>query len=146
MKLKNYFRTKGAQEKFQVKKTITVQVQRNGMTDKMSGQAQAQATDATTLETATSAELTVSKCGNRFVADAFPDAAFLEFVMEDNNVMDMVHTFVAPAGRGKGLAGIITKAAFQNCKELSYKVRPSCTYIAGRFLDLHPEYRNLCVQ
>ena len=101
---------------------------------------------ADNVAVAAAEDLAVSRVGNRFVADRFPDDAFLEFVMtDDNSVMDMVHTFVAPRGRGKGLAGAVTKAAFEDCKARGIKARPSCSYISGRFLSKHPEYKELCV-
>ena len=83
--------------------------------------------------------------GNKFVATKFPDEAFLEFIMDGDTIMDMIHTFVAPSGRGKGLAGILCSAAFSHCVTEGLKVRPSCSYIATRFLDKHSDYRDICV-
>ncbi len=95
---------------------------------------------------AAAAGLAVSRVGNRFVADRFPDDAFLEFAMADQGaVMDMRHTFVAPRGRGKGLAAAVTAAAFEDVKARGLRARPSCSYISGHFLSKHPEYRELCV-
>lgn len=91
-------------------------------------------------------DMEVELRGNKFVATKFPDDAFLEFYMDgDDTIMDMVHTFVASSGRGKGLAEVLCNAAFSHCKQKELKARPSCSYIATRFLDKHPEYRDICV-
>ena len=98
-------------------------------------------------------DVTVALRGNKFVAEQFPDAAFLEFVMEKQrahggkmmSVMNMVHTFVARSGRGRGLAGVVTLAAFRHCAKKKLQVRPSCSYIRKKFLVKHPEFEDICV-
>ncbi len=82
----------------------------------------------------------------RFVAAAAPSDAYLEFAMEqDGSVMNMNHTYTAPAARGNGFAGKITLFAFTHCQSHGLKVRPTCTYISGRFLGKHPEFKDICV-
>ena len=71
---------------------------------------------------------------------------YVNYVLQDEGkVMDMVHTFVPPAGRGKGLAGIVCEAAFAHCRKNGLKAKPSCTYISGRFLQKNPQYNDLVV-
>eukprot|EP00946_MAST-07B_sp_MAST-7B-sp1_P003896 g3896.t1 len=64
-----------------------------------------------------SLEVELREDADRFVAAAAPDNAYLEFVMEqDGAVMNMTHTWTAPAARGNGFAGKITLFAFQHCR------------------------------
>ena len=84
--------------------------------------------------------------GSRFVAKSMPDDAYLEFTMEqEGTIMNMLHTWTAPKARGKGMAGKITLKAFEHCQANNLKVRPSCTYISGRFLEKHPGFKEICV-
>ena len=89
-------------------------------------------------------ELEITLQGNKFVVVAIP-SCFLEFVMEDN-VMNMIHTFVDIDGRGQGLAGKLCMVAFKHCQKEKLQVKPSCTYISGRFLIKHPEFAGICVE
>jgi predicted GNAT family acetyltransferase len=91
-------------------------------------------------------EVELRLAAGRFVATAAPDDAFLEFAMEqDGAVMNMTHTWTSPAARGRGFASKITLCAFQHCLAQGMKVRPSCTFISGRFLRKHPEFKDICV-
>ena len=56
-------------------------------------------------------------------------------------VMEMHHTEVPPAGRGRGVASQLCKAAFQYCHEAGVAVRPSCSYVSDTWLPSHPEYK-----
>ena len=56
-------------------------------------------------------------------------------------VMEMHHTEVPPAGRGRGVASQLCKAAFQYCHEAVVAVRPSCSYVSDTWLPSHPEYK-----
>mmetsp|Transcript_742 Transcript_742/g.916 ORF Transcript_742/g.916 Transcript_742/m.916 type:complete len:104 (-) Transcript_742:970-1281(-) len=59
-------------------------------------------------------------------------------------VIEIPHTFVPVSERGRGLAGIVTEAAFQWAKENGWKVRPTCSYVSGRFLDKNPHWNDNC--
>jgi hypothetical protein len=50
--------------------------------------------------------------------------------------MDMLHTFTSKRARGRGLAAVVTRAAFEYCTEEGLSVRPSCTYISERFMQV----------
>ena len=67
-------------------------------------------------------------------------------------VMDITHTFVPEGGRGKGLAAVLTEAAFDAAalrgaagKDVPWseaiKVRPSCSYVSDTFLQRNPRLR-----
>lgn len=57
--------------------------------------------------------------------------------------IDIYHTFVGPSLRGKGMAGKVAAEAFAYAKAEGLKVVPTCSYIAGAFLDRNPELKEL---
>ena len=130
---------------------VHTQANKNGMFAKSSGSI---STAAKNLSPAcvSARELEVILLGKKFVASQFPNDAFLEFDLEYSDtkgvptpIIHMLRMFVAPIGRGKGLAEVIALAAFRHCVEKNLQVRPSCSYIRSRFLAKHPEFREICV-
>lgn len=57
--------------------------------------------------------------------------------------MDITETFVPEAGRGKGLAGKLARAAFEHAKEKGFHVRPTCSYISDTFVPKNPQYADI---
>jgi predicted GNAT family acetyltransferase len=56
-----------------------------------------------------------------------------------------VHTFVPDTMRGGGVAGKITRHAFEYCEQNGLKVVPTCTYISDTFLPKNKDLARLCV-
>jgi len=48
----------------------------------------------------------------------------------------------ALARRGRGIAGQLTRAAFEHAKAQGWTVRPECSYAAA-WAERHPEYSDL---
>ena len=72
---------------------------------------------------------------NRFVGVTDNgDEYYVEYNLLEQNVLNCVHTFVPPSGRGKGLAGKLVVFAFEHCIKNNCKIKPSCTYISDTFL------------
>jgi len=67
----------------------------------------------------------------------------LEYVKVDN-VLNLNHTYVPDALRGKGIAGKIVKAALTYAEEKKLKIMPSCSYVA-EYIRRHVEYEKLLV-
>lgn len=65
----------------------------------------------------------------------------LEYV-KVNNVLNLNHTYVPNALRGKGIAGKIVKAALTYAEENNLKIIPSCSYVAV-YVQRHTEYEDL---
>lgn len=63
---------------------------------------------------------------------------------KDNNVINLIHTFVPHNLRGKGIAGELVKATLTYAQENSIKVIPSCSYVAA-YIQRHKEYEPLVV-
>ena len=57
--------------------------------------------------------------------------------------IDLYHTYVPDAFRGRGVADRLCKAAFEYAKTAHLTVIPSCSYISGAYLKRHPEYEPL---
>ena len=73
----------------------------------------------------------------RFIIQLGDEIAHLDYTL-NGSVMDMHHTFVPPALRGKNIAGQLAKAAFDYAREQQLQVLPSCSYIA-RYAERHSE-------
>jgi predicted GNAT family acetyltransferase len=72
-------------------------------------------------------------------------SGYVDYVMrkgDGGHVMDLTHTFVPPELRGKGVAGIVVRAAFETAKENGLKIRPSCSYIPT-FVSKNEEYADM---
>ena len=63
---------------------------------------------------------------------------------DGRDVIDLAHTFVPPAGRGKGLAGKLCRSAFAHAKAEGFLVRPTCSYVSDTFIKRHPEFAEQC--
>lgn len=78
----------------------------------------------------------------RFVAPIEGEEAVVEYTRPDERTMDLHRTFVPPAGRGKGLAGLLVRAALDHASAEGLRIIPTCPYVAG-FIEKHDEYAHL---
>ena len=78
---------------------------------------------------------------SRFEIDVDGSTALLEYSDQDG-VMFVTHTFVPPALRGQGLAGILTQFAIQTARQEQKKIDPHCSYAAAYFQQ-HPEFADV---
>ncbi|MBI4342135.1 MAG: N-acetyltransferase [Candidatus Omnitrophica bacterium] len=65
--------------------------------------------------------------------------AFLSYRRHGQEI-DLYHTYVPEAFRGRGMAEQLCRAAFEYAKANRLTVIPSCPYIASAYLKRHPEY------
>ena len=68
--------------------------------------------------------------------------AELTYTQRDG-VLDLGHTYVPPAHRGRGIADRMARRAFEYAREEGYAVVPSCPYVRDTFLERHPEFRDI---
>jgi len=68
----------------------------------------------------------------------------LEYVKMEN-VLNLIHTYVPDALRGKGIAGEVVKAALTYAEENELKIIPSCSYVVA-YIQRHKEYENLVAE
>ncbi|KAA1425233.1 N-acetyltransferase [Mumia zhuanghuii] len=57
-------------------------------------------------------------------------------------VRQLVHTEVRPELGGRGLAGVVAKAALDDIRAKGWQVVPTCPYVAS-YIEKHPEYADL---
>ena len=67
--------------------------------------------------------------------------AVLTYVRRPGTIQ-LVHTEVPPALRGKGLANVLAKAALDAARDAGVHVIATCPYVQA-FLKKHPEYKAL---
>lgn len=58
---------------------------------------------------------------------------------EADETVEIPHTYVDPARRGHGLAGILVRHALDDIVASGRKVVPTCPYVRV-YVDSHPEY------
>ena len=54
---------------------------------------------------------------------------YIEFIYLDDNTVDIIHTFVDPYHRGKGIAKKLVEYAFSYFEEKDINVTYSCSYV-----------------
>jgi predicted GNAT family acetyltransferase len=79
---------------------------------------------------------------HRFIIATDGNEAFLAY-RQEGSTLDMYHTFVPEAFRGRGLAEQLCRAGFEYAKARQLTVIPSCPYVSGAYLKRHPEYLSL---
>lgn len=77
----------------------------------------------------------------RFIASIGDHRAELEYELDGDRML-ITHTRVPNAISGRGIAGDLTRAAFEHARERSLGVVPQCPYAAG-WVQRHPEYSPL---
>jgi predicted GNAT family acetyltransferase len=79
----------------------------------------------------------------RFETTVDGNACILEYRLADG-IMTITHTEVPPAVAGRGIAGILTRAAFDRARHEGWRVVPACAYAAA-WVRRHREVADLLV-
>lgn len=77
----------------------------------------------------------------RFVTTVDGIEAVLDYRM-DGEFIELTHTSVPEQIGGRGVAGRLTRAAFEHARAEGLSVRPSCPYAAA-WVQRHPEFSQL---
>ena len=91
-----------------------------------------------TCTSAPAASMAIEHDNDRFVASVNGIEARLDYRLEGERMV-ISHTEVPEAIAGQGIAGKLTRAAFEHARAQGWKVRPACAYAAG-WAERHPEY------
>jgi len=86
-------------------------------------------------------QVTHEPASNRFVATVDGVQAHVDYELRDG-FMVITHTIVPDQIGGRGVAGHLTRAAFEHAKAEGLNVRPACAYAAA-WVERHPEYNQL---
>jgi uncharacterized protein len=78
---------------------------------------------------------------NRFFTKVDAIVAHLDYELADK-VMTITHTIVPEALGGRGIAGHLTKAAFDHARAQGYKIIPACSYVAA-WVKRHADEQDL---
>ncbi|WP_202842734.1 GNAT family N-acetyltransferase [Luteimonas saliphila] len=79
--------------------------------------------------------------GSAFHAHVAGDRGVLEYGLSAGR-MEIAHTFVPAALRGRGIAGQLVRAALDHARAEGLAVVPACPYAAG-WIERHPVYADL---
>lgn len=77
----------------------------------------------------------------RFLADVDGVEARLDYQREGERML-ITSTSVPDEIGGRGIAGRLTRAAFEHARSQGWKVRPVCSYAAA-WAERHPEFGDL---
>lgn len=78
---------------------------------------------------------------HRFEIETDGGTAVLEYSRPREGVLDLQHTEVPGAARGKGVADQLVRSALDQAREDGDKIIPTCPYVAA-WIGRHPEYRD----
>jgi predicted GNAT family acetyltransferase len=78
------------------------------------------------------------QAGNRFIARLESGEAELGYRQGGDRVLDLVHTFVPPESRGRGIGDALVREAFDHAREGGYRVIPTCPFVRS-WVERHPE-------
>ena len=73
----------------------------------------------------------------RFAADVGADEDAVLVYQEVGGALDLQHTIVPEAARGRGVGAALVRAAVDHARRHDVKLVPSCPYVAA-WLDRHP--------
>jgi len=79
---------------------------------------------------------------HRFAIDIDGVEGHLDYVLDDGGVMRITHTVVPSAIGGRGIAGLLVRAALDHARNAGLKVVPRCSY-ADAWMRRHPGYEDL---
>jgi len=78
---------------------------------------------------------------NRFEVDLGKEKAILIYMIKAG-LFVLLHTEVPPAFEGRGIAGMMSRAALEYAKNEGLKVRSYCSYTTY-YIENHAEYQDM---
>ncbi len=82
---------------------------------------------------------------HRFELTTESGTAVLEYAEKPGGVLDLFHTLVPRADRGKGAGRTLVREAMEYARAHRQRIIPTCPYVAA-WLERHPEYRELVAE
>jgi hypothetical protein len=80
--------------------------------------------------------------GRQFHAEVDGHRAHLDYLKQKDGTLNLIHTEVAPALRGKGVGEALVRYALDAARSGGVKVIPTCPFVK-KFIERHPEYRDV---
>jgi predicted GNAT family acetyltransferase len=75
---------------------------------------------------------------NRFVSQLSGGEAYLAYSKAGDGTLDLQHTIVPEAERGRGVGESLVRAAVDHARSEGVRIIPSCPFVQA-WLDDHPE-------
>ncbi|MGD1007719.1 MAG: GNAT family N-acetyltransferase [Ignavibacteriaceae bacterium] len=79
---------------------------------------------------------------NKFYTIVDGSEAYLRYIMDDYNTMEIIQTYVPNELRDRGIAGKIVRKCLSFAEEKKLRIIPTCSYTAA-FIKRHKEFENL---
>jgi len=87
-------------------------------------------------------ELILNEDKKRFELHVDNHIAFIEYIINNENIMFLTHTEVPRALEGKGVGKNIVEKALNYIKDHNYTLAPLCPFVAA-YLKRNPEWKSL---
>lgn len=78
----------------------------------------------------------------RFELEAEGKIAFIEYILNNENIIFLTHTEVPIGLEGKGVGSAIVSKTLAYIKENGYTLAPLCPFVAA-YLKRHPEWKTI---
>ena len=78
----------------------------------------------------------------RFELEVEGKVAFIEYILNNENIMFLTHTEVPIGLEGKGVGSAIVSKALDYIKDNGYTLAPLCPFVAA-YLKRHPERKEI---
>lgn len=78
----------------------------------------------------------------RFEVETHGHTAFIEYMIDKDNIMYLTHTEVPKALEGKGVGKNIVEKTLHYLKDNGFKLAPLCPFVAA-YLKRHPEWQEI---
>ncbi len=78
---------------------------------------------------------------NRFSARTASGLAYISYERPDDQTLDLQHTVVPEADRGRGIGAALVEQAIGYAREKGLRVIATCPFVQG-WLDKHPAERD----
>jgi predicted GNAT family acetyltransferase len=80
--------------------------------------------------------------GKRFTARTEAGLAFVSYERPDEGTIELHHTVVPEAARGRGVGSALVRAAIDYARKEGLRVTPTCPFVKAWF-DRHPDERDV---
>lgn len=87
-------------------------------------------------------ELIINTDKKRFELAIGEHIAFIDYILNNENILFLTHTEVPKALAGKGVASILVEKVLNYIKEKNYTLAPLCPFVA-KYITKHPEWKSI---
>lgn len=87
-------------------------------------------------------KLVLNEEKKRFELEVESKIAFIEYILNNENIMFLTHTEVPIELEGKGVGSAIVSQTLDYIKEKGYTLAPLCPFVAA-YLKRHPDWKSI---